>query len=96
MKQLRIKWKELVKQIGYALGVAHSITLAYTFFNAYFSPTKCVKVCIDTFHEANAEAVIVPISIAIIIIGWLLYINDMPKKKKQDKEPIDIVFVQEL
>ena len=53
-------------------------------------------VCIDKFHEANVEAVIVPISIAIIIIGWLLYINGTPKKKKQDKEPVDVIFVQEL
>jgi len=97
MKQLRIDWKGLVKELGYAFGVAHSITLTYTFFNAYFSPTKCTRVCVDIFHEANAEAVIIPITIAIVIFGWILYMNDTPKRKKQEEEDqIDIVFLQEL
>ena len=54
--------------IGFILGIA--VFFAFIFFVAYFSPTQTVILTIDTYGEAEIEAVFFPIALILGIFAY--------------------------
>ena len=61
--------KSLVKLFGVGLSVGMYLTVLLTFLVAFFSPTKCVLVCINSFGEGLLELIILPIGFVVSILG---------------------------
>ena len=95
-KRIKIKLSEFIKLLGYAWAMGHSLLMLITFLTAYASPAKATLVCIDKFGEANIELVLVPLTFAVIVAGFILFVKEYAKDNKTDDEPIDIIFVQEI
>jgi len=75
--KVKIRWTKLLTTFGYMFGLSNSIVIFITFMKAYCSPTKAVKVTINTFNEANIEIVFITIIMGIIILGLYYLIRGM-------------------
>lgn len=51
-----MNWKSILWGIGFSVLVTSWLTLFYTFFTAYSTPSKTTIVMIDKFGEADIEA----------------------------------------
>jgi len=77
--KLRVKdRKHFIATIGVACLFANTITLTYTFFSAYFHPSKSTTILINKLGEADIEAIMFPI---VFILG-LYSLYYMMKRRK--------------
>lgn len=65
----KIKKRKLII-LGYTLSLGFSFLLLLTFFKAYFNESYRVIVDVNYFGEANLEAIAIPITFAVIMIGY--------------------------
>jgi hypothetical protein len=66
--KVKIRWTKLLTVFDYIFGLSNSIVIFITFMKAYYSPTKAVKVTINTFNEANTEIAFITIIMGIVIL----------------------------
>lgn len=64
--------KFLLICFGLLSGILSSIILYITFLYAYFSPTKSVRVIIQSYNESSFEFVVIPLMITVSIIALVV------------------------
>ncbi|RLE37443.1 hypothetical protein DRJ17_06595 [Candidatus Woesearchaeota archaeon] len=64
---VKIKYKRLIKAIGYASLFGGYICFIYIFLSAYLNPMKIVLVDINHFGEATLEMYLIVICIPFVI-----------------------------
>jgi len=77
--------KDWVLAISFGSWIGSNLTMLITFFKAYLTPEKAVTVYIDLYHEANIEAIILPLFFIISLFGArIIYKNYRDKHGRTD------------
>lgn len=61
--------KNLFKLFGFGLSVSMYFALFLTFLVAFFSPTKCVLVSVNSFGEGQIELVLLSFGFVVSFVG---------------------------
>ena len=79
--------KQVIKQLiiasALAAGLVGVIMTAWTFFGAYYSPTKQVITAVNNYGEAKFEFFYTIGMLVLVLSGTFLYLKDIRGKTKQ-------------
>lgn len=82
---MKTKHKNNIIFIGLGSLLAVFMTFSWTFFHAYFSPTKQILVNINIYGEANIEFVILLLMIIIVPMSLFFIFKRITEKDIKEK-----------